>query len=172
MMVVGVLGFLGVSGLFLWEPTILANRWLEKRTRTEFQKRPTLLVRPDDPEAVFVEVVPKLNWGRMSLETASDIGFLRLDRTRREILFEGDKECYRIPAMALTSCDVEVFVEGQGTAAASKVFFLVLRSQRAGNLWEAPIRRRGDTGIFKSGKRRRWAESTRQAVLEMRGQTA
>jgi len=168
MLVVGGLGFLGVAGLFLWEPTLFANRWLENRTRAEFLRRPTLLVRPDDPEAVFVEVVPKLNWGKMSLETAADIGFLRLDRSRHEIHFEGDKECYQIPVNALASCDVEFFVEGRGTAAATKLYFLVLRAPLTGRTWEAPIRRRGETGIFRGRNRRKWAESTAHVIEEMR----
>jgi hypothetical protein len=64
---------------------------------------------------------------------------------------------------------VDFFVEGQGTAGATKLYYLVLRSLHDGRTWEAPIRKRGRTGIFQGGTRRKWAESMRQAILEMRG---
>ena len=41
------------------------------------------------------------------LETASDVGFLRLDSARGLLLFEGDKERYWVPAGAILSCEVE-----------------------------------------------------------------
>ena len=124
---------------------------------------------PENPDATFVEVVPKLNWGQMKLESASDVGFLLLDKQRREILFEGDKECYRIPAAALTSCEVEVHIVGQGTHGATRVFYVVLRGHHPGGLWEAPVRKRGDTGMFLSRKRQRWTDGLRREILEMRG---
>ena len=87
------------------------------------------LVKPGDSEALFVEIVPKLNWGKLSLETARDAGFLRVDKARREVLFEGDRERWRIPAAAITYCEMEFFVEGQGSHAARKVFYTVLRAR-------------------------------------------
>jgi hypothetical protein len=166
---VGGLVFFGVGATFFIDPSWLSNRYLRGVVRREFPRRGTHVVDPNDPEALFVEIVPKLNWGKVKLETASDVGFLRMDKERREILFEGDKEYWRIPASAVTSCEVEVFVEGQGSHAATKLYYTVLRAQHPDGFWEAPIRKRGNTGIFASGKRRRRAEELRRKILELRG---
>lgn len=155
----GGLLFLSSAVFFLVNPTYLGNRYLLKVVRREFARRTGCVVDPHDPEASFVEVVPKLNWGKMTLENASDVGFLRIDKSRREVLFEGDRERWRIPAAAIISCEVDFFVEGQGTHAATKVFYTVLRARRPGQFWEAPIRERSSgTGIFRSGRRRKAAE--------------
>ena len=168
----GGLVFLSVGATFFIDPSWLSNRYLRNLVRKEFARRPAHLVNPDDAAATFVEVVPKLNWGKMKLESASDVGFLLLDKTRRELLFEGDKECYRIPATAITSCKVEVFVEGKGSHAATRFFYVVLQAHHPGGFWEAPIRRRGGTGMFLSRKRKRWAEGLCREILQLRGEGA
>jgi hypothetical protein len=165
----GVATFFGIGATFFIDPSWLSNRYLLQRVKKEFARRGTHIVEPNDPSAMFVEVVPKLNWGKMNLESASDIGFLRLDKERREILFEGDKEYWRIPAAAITSCEIEMFVEGQGSHAATKLFYTVLRARHPGGFWEAPVRQRGGIGMMGAGKRRRWAEGLRRDILEMRG---
>jgi len=168
LLVVGGLAFFGVGATFLIDPTWLSHRYLLRVVKREFQQRGAHAVDPNDPEAVFVEVVPKLNWGKMKLESASDVGFLRLNKERREILFEGDKECWRIPAGAVTSCEVETFVEGQGSHAATTLFYAVLQAKHPAGFWEAPLRKRGSTGKFASRKRRVWAEGLRRDILDMR----
>jgi hypothetical protein len=66
-------------------------------------------VDPDGPEAIFVEMVPRRHWARANrmLETAGDLGFLRIDAGRGLLLFEGDRERYQIPAGAILGCEVE-----------------------------------------------------------------
>ena len=159
--------FLVVAVVSLMNPSFLGSRYLLKRVKAEFARRPGVLVPPDDPEALFVEIVPKLNWGKLSLETASDVGLLRLDRSRREILFEGDKQRWRIPVAALTYCEVEFFVEGKGTHAARKIYYTVLRAAHPNQFWEAPIRERAGTGLFQSGRRKKSAEKLCCAIREM-----
>jgi hypothetical protein len=168
----GGLIFLGVGATFFIDPSWLSNRYLRNRVKREFGRRPAHLVDPNNPSAMFVEVVPKLNWGKMKLESASDVGFLLVDKARRELLFEGDKECYRIPAAAVTSCEIEVYVEGKGSHAATSFYYLVLQAHHPDGFWEAPIRRRGGTGMFLSRKRKRWTESLRREILELRRETA
>ncbi len=80
----------------LRSPNIFGEWYFKKRAMSEIRSRPNWIVDPDDPDAIFVQIVPRCNWGRVMLETASDVGFLKLDENRREILFEGDKERYRI----------------------------------------------------------------------------
>jgi hypothetical protein len=166
---VGGLFFLGTAVFFLVNPTYLGNRYLLKVVKREFARRTGCVVEPDDPEALFVEVVPKLNWGKVSLESASDVGFLRVDTARHEVLFEGDKERWRIPAAAIVSCDTEFFVEGQGTHGATKIFYAVLRARHPGQFWEAPIRERTGTGIFRSGQRKKAAERLCASIRGLQG---
>jgi hypothetical protein len=169
LLTLGGLTFAGTALFFLINPTYLGNRFILRKVREEFSRRPKCLVDPNDPDALFVEIVPKLNWGRMTLETASDLGFLKLDPRRKEILFEGDKERFRIPAEAITYCAVEFFIEGQGSHAATKIYFVVLRANRPNDFWEAPIRERLGGGKFRSRLRKKSAERLLQSINDMRG---
>ena len=169
MLTAGGIFFLGTAAFFLVNPTYLANRYLRKVVRREFARRSHHRVEPDDPDALFVEIVPKLNWGKMMWDNAQDVGFLRVDKARREVLFEGDKERWRIPAAAITFCEVEFFVEGQGTHGATKVFYVVLRARRPAEFWEAPIRERGGMGIFQSGQRKKSAIRLCEAIRAIQG---
>jgi hypothetical protein len=82
--------------------------YLFHKARTELLQRPDTIVDPNDPEAIFVEVIPRRNWGQLALQNAEDIGFLLLDTSKRQVLFEGDNKRYRIPARAVLSCEVEL----------------------------------------------------------------
>jgi hypothetical protein len=157
LLVLGGVLLLSSVTLFLINPSYLGNRYLLSVIHREFARRSKCLVEVNDPEALFVEIVPKLNWGKMALDTASDVGFLRVDRGRKEVLFEGDNQRCRIPAAAITYCEVEYFVEGQGTHAARKIYYVVLRAEHPSEFWEAPIRERGGTGMFRSGRRKKAA---------------
>jgi hypothetical protein len=164
----GVL-FFATAAFFFVNPTWLGNRYLLKTVQREFARRAGCLVDLHDPDALFVEIVPKLNWGKLGWENARDVGFLRVDKARREILFEGDQERWRIPAAAITHCDVEFFVEGQGTHAATKIFYVVLRARHPSEFWEAPIRERTGMGLFRSGQRKKSAIRLCEAIRAIQG---
>lgn len=166
---VGGILFLGTAIFFLANPTYFGNRFLLKVVKREFGRRAKRLVESEDPDALFVEIVPKLTWGKLGLENAREIGYLRVDESKRQILFEGDRERWRIPAAAITSCGVEFFVEGQGTHAAMKIFYVVLRVRHATEFWEAPIRERGGAGKFRSGQRQRSANRLYEAIHRIQG---
>ena len=57
-----------------------------------FGLRPRPAVPLNSPGLFFVDIVPRINWGKPLMETPSDIGFLELDKARRELVFEGDHE--------------------------------------------------------------------------------
>jgi len=122
-----------------------ANRMLKQKLKRELANRPSPLVDPNDPSALFVEIVPKANWGRTMLDNASDIGLLIVDRGRREVRFEGDKERYRIPAAALMSCEVESYTFGK-----AQLYFVVLNGRQRDGVWEAPFRERRGAGRARS----------------------
>ncbi len=160
--------FAGGCLFFLMNPTYFSSRFLLRRAREEFGRRPKCLVDPNDPDALFVEIVPKLNWGKLMFETASDVGFIKVDQGRREILFEGDKERFRLPADAITYCGVEFFVEGQGSHAATKIYYVVIRANRPNDFWEVPIRERLGAGKFRSRRRKKSAERMLQSIQNLR----
>ena len=168
LLVLGGALFLGVASFFFINPNYFGNRYVRKLARREFSRRPGCVVDANDPDALFVEIVPKLNWGKLMLETAQDVGFLVLDRGRRQVLFEGDKERCRIPAAAITQCEVEEFVEGKGTAAATRVYYVVLRAAHPTRFWEAPIRQRTGMGKCQSRRRKKAAQQLCGAINEMR----
>jgi hypothetical protein len=159
--------FLADMVMLFTAPDFFRYRYLLRRIRREFSRRPNHLVSPGDPEAHFVEIVPRANWGSLKLEVASDLGFLRVDSSRREVLFEGDNEYYRIPPAAITSCEVERFVTGQGTHAATVLYRVVLQINTPAGSVEKPISRRGTRGMFMSKKRERWARELARRINGM-----
>jgi hypothetical protein len=141
------------------------NRMLRNAFRSELARRSSLFVEPTDPDAVFIEIVPKLNWGKMMLDNASDIGLFVVDKSRKELRFEGDKERWRIPAASITGCQIEYFVHGQG-AGAQKLYYVVLRATRKEGFWEAPIRERRGSGLL-SSKRKKAAKQLAAKIEEI-----
>jgi hypothetical protein len=162
----GVLVLTAITGM-LFDSSFGANRRLRKKFKSELARRTGVLVQPDDPDALFVEIVPKLNWGKTMLDNASDIGLLLVDKGRREIRFEGDKERWRVPGASISGNDVECYTHGQG-AGATKYYYVVLRATRREGFWEAPVRERRGAGLL-SSKRKKLADQLAAAVQEVRG---
>ena len=104
------------------------------------------------------------------METASDVGYLRVNQSRKEICFEGDQERWRIPGAAITYCELEFFVEGQGTAGARKIFYTVVRVRHSHRFWEAPIRERGASGLFSFRRRKQSAARLCAMIREIKGE--
>lgn len=167
----GVALFFGNLVMILTAPDYFATRYISRLVRREFARRPNHLVDPKDPTARLVQIIPRANWGKLKLEDAGDIGFLRVDKERGEVLFEGDKEYYRISAAAITSCEVERFVAGEGTHGATTFYRLVLQANVPAGFWEAPIAPRGGAGKFRAKKREKWAREMRQAIQEIMQKT-
>jgi RsiW-degrading membrane proteinase PrsW (M82 family) len=81
-----------------------------------------IFVSPSDPDKILVEIFSGSDWGRMKLESATDLGFLKLDKEKREILYEGDRIRFRIPVESILSCDMQS-VKG----ASALVKYIVIR---------------------------------------------
>src|SRR5439155_10658453 len=97
------------------------------------------VVDPNHPDAILAEVIPRRNWGQLMLENADDQGFLLVDAERRQLLFEGDKQRYRIPADAILSCDVEAMNKGSENDSRSVPVALVVVSFRDDRLGEREV---------------------------------
>ena len=141
----------------------LVARIRQRLLAAAIRQRPGALVQPDDPDAVHVGIVPRENWGRVKLEDSSDIGLLKIDPGRRELLFEGVRQRWRIPGDSIESCALEEYTIGPPNANRNNVFLIaVLRVTRDGSIWEAPLRPMQDTLLSPT------AEAKRQRCRELR----
>jgi hypothetical protein len=153
---VGVgLGFFPVAIVpFLRNPFCLSAAYLRRRAVREVARRPEAMVDPGSTDAMFVEIVPRKNWGKVMVESASDVGFLRVDENRREILFEGDKDRYRIPVEAIVSCEREAGI-APAMLAFVRMHAAVLRVRQSGDTWmEIPLVPRGGIGLLGGNRQR------------------
>jgi hypothetical protein len=144
--------------------------------REAIQRRGNRIVDPDEPEAIFVEVVPRAKWPFCH---ADDIGFLRLDRRGRQLLFEGLRQRYRIPIDALTYCALEPIIHYDGELNwLYPVYVTVIRvslspspSDASVPPWEAPLLVQ-PVDFQRNGRRHRYrraAELRDQIVDAMNG---
>jgi hypothetical protein len=164
---IGVGGVLWVTGGYmqLRNGTYVANRYLKSLTRRVIRARPDSLIDSEDPEAIFVEIVPRKNWGRMMIETASDVGLFKVDESRGELRFEGDRETYRVPGQAILWSEIEeVNFGGNIPGFSITIFPTVVVAETASGQWEAPVVFRGDFGSLGAGKRRRRAMELRDKI--------
>jgi hypothetical protein len=82
--------------------------YLFRKAQRVVLERADAIVDVHDPDAIFVEVIPRRNWGQVALQTAEDVGFLRLDFQQHEMLIEGDNKRYQAPRGAVVACSVEL----------------------------------------------------------------
>lgn len=167
LMVIGGAWFCVSLAIAFIDSSFLGNRYVRNALRRELERRTSPMVDLNDPDALFVECVPKMNWGKLMLDNASDLGLMVVDQQKREIRFEGDKERWRIPASAITYCEFEVFVQQQGHAK-TRIYYAVVRANHRGGFWEAPLRPRGKLGLF-SGRRKKAARQLFEAIQKIRG---
>jgi hypothetical protein len=138
--VIAVAGLVAALAFTVQYGDFIPSRIQQRLLAAAVRQRPGALVQPDDPDVLYVGVVPRENWGRVMLETSTDIGLLKIDARRRELLFEGDKQRWRIPADSIESCELEEYLIGVPDPNERNVFVLaVLRVRRDGGTWEAPL---------------------------------
>lgn len=141
-------GVCGVGGLLCAVLSVIAlicyqqllpSRFMRSVARRAFSLRNQPLVKADDPEAVFLDIVPRSNWGQTMMEPADDVGFWRIDRAARELHFEGDKKRYRIPFDAVMSCEVEAIRMQSDDWGTSLYYATVLMVDTPNGLREIPL---------------------------------
>jgi hypothetical protein len=120
--------------------------------------RPDAWVDPRDSDEVFMQAAPRERSGKLTLETAADGEFAKLDAWRREFLFEGDRERYRIPGQAITGCRVEKVVFGPAGKIETCGFLSVICAQRPQDAIEIVIGQRAGLMHRTAPTRRQWAE--------------
>ncbi|HEX4071563.1 MAG TPA: HEAT repeat domain-containing protein, partial [Planctomycetaceae bacterium] len=142
------------------------DRYLRRVARREISPRPNRLGDPRDPEAAFVEIVPRESWNRGLQQTPADIGFLWIDSARREVLFEGDRERIRIPAGCMLTCRgfkvpirVHPFV--------FQKFFFVVSCVHPAELIELSFAHRDGLGVLGAKQRQRRAVASCERIRSL-----
>lgn len=162
----GLGGLVALSSMYvaLRNQSWLANQYLRRVARNRITNRPDRIVDPDDPHAIFMEVVPRENWNGMMLETATDVGYLLVEERHREVLFEGDRERIRIPVSAIRHCVVESTVFGEGTI---RYFFTIIVFESDKGFREWPVAFRGDCGTLGTATREVRSRALMDRILAM-----
>ena len=93
-----------------------------------FALRPDALVQARD-DHTFIGITPRENWTVIKLDTASDVGLLKIDRDRRTIYIEGDHHRYTIPAASLLDCEAECFYHPLDKATQHWLIRLVVQTE-------------------------------------------
>jgi hypothetical protein len=141
-LVAGFAMLISTAVYFSYFGDFLPSLYLMGICRKEFDGRVDCWFDHRDVDAIAIQVVPRQNWSRLMLENASDVGYLKIDSAQRELVFEGDKERYRIPANSITYCRVEYFA-APGDQTGKQLFYLVvIRAQTTKGPWETAIAHR------------------------------
>ncbi len=165
----------GFGVVVCWKNVDFFNFRLGYRvTRAAIQFRSSAVVDPDDPDALYVEIVPREHWSGLIPDLTSDAGFLKVDTRSRELLFEGARERYRIPGEALASCQLEPINPQAGRFG---IYVAVIRTRDPEALadaetgepglwqWEAPLLPRPVRfGRYGGAQRRRLADGLRDRI--------
>lgn len=163
-LVTAVSAFLGLRN-----PGSIPNRLLERRTRSLLGQRVERFFKVDDPAAVVVEVVPRAHWGKVMLETATDVGLLKIDPARKAVLFEGDRERWNIPAAAISHVTAEPATAGAGTAGEIRYYMTVIVAQTAEGLREFSFARRSTALSPPKDHREQAARKLEQEIRSLQG---
>ncbi len=141
----------------LFFPTYFTSRYMLWQTRNAFEYRPSPAVDLKNPDLFFVDIVPRINWGKQMMENATDIGFLELNAAKRELIFEGDRERYWMPAESILEIKHEFWGESVQHALQSTPnlnHLVVVRAMTADGPWETWFSRRQNTFKMRTANRR------------------
>ncbi|MCA9255895.1 MAG: hypothetical protein KDA33_09670, partial [Phycisphaerales bacterium] len=90
------------------------DRFYRRKAAEVVQRRRGGVAEPGGENVFFVEIVSTENWNKLSLETATDFGFLKCDVARRMVLFEGDRRRIVAPIAALRRLDLVTLKNAKG----------------------------------------------------------
>jgi hypothetical protein len=103
-------------------PARCCLRWLRER----IDRRPDAIVKSDDADAYFVQMIPRVNWTDAMGENAADVGLLVVDRRRDELRYEGDIERWTVPAESIRSFDLHSFKSSGPRGTINEIAVVVL----------------------------------------------
>jgi hypothetical protein len=163
----GILTALVSGYATLRNPSLWGNRYLRRRVCAELDLRLDRLVNPSDAGTVLVEVVPRANWGAMMLETATDVGFLQIDPRGRQVLFEGDKERWRVPAASILKVTAEPATAAQGSIGEVPYYMCVIFANTPTGVRELSFGSRATGWRLPKDHRERAARDFQRRILEL-----
>ena len=164
---VGV-GFLLLVAYVIFETYFISHyparcylRWLRER----IDRRADAVVKADDTDAFFVQIIPRENWTVTMGENASDLGLLRVDPARRELRYEGDVERWVVPAESIISFKLRTFSPPGGIPAMYGYWVVELRVELDDGLWDTPLAAQPiHFERWSPAKRKRGAELLRRCI--------
>ena len=115
----------------------LASNFQLRVARTAFQRRTGCVVNPGDPNARFVEILPRSSFAKWG--PAADIGFLAIDVAHRQLRLEGDAKRYVMPAESIVSCEVEAVRLESDQWGTDQYFVVVLTVNTENGVRELPL---------------------------------
>ncbi len=146
--------------------------YLRGTIRNEIEMRPNAVLDARDDDLWYVDVIPRINWGKAMVKEFSDTGFLKVDDRSRCVLFEGDQERWKIPAASLISAAPESYRPANAPADqdGGEVFWVaVVRANVDGEVWEAPLSKcHTEFAPKTSAVRQRNAEALCEAIRGLR----
>ncbi len=156
-----------VSFYFLLRYGSLPSDWyLRHVARREIWARPHRLGERHDPQAAFVEIVPREAWHRGMQQKPADVGFLWIDAARREVLFEGDRERIRIPAAGIS--DMPRFkVPIRVNPLVFQKFFFVISCVRSTDLIELSFAHRDGLAVLGAASRQQRAVASCERIRSL-----
>jgi hypothetical protein len=165
---------LGAAGIFwgiylgLFCLAVPENRWIERRLRQEIGQRAEKLVDPQDPESIYVSLIPRESFAKIQWTMSSDLLLLKVDKNRRRLLMEGDSDRYCIPAGAISVCEPQCFFHPLDQQRRNQLWMvrLMIRVKQG---WQELLLSVGNTrwSPMTNARRRHIAEDTCQRITEL-----
>lgn len=105
--------------------------------RKKMRVRPEAIFDTSEEDLVTVELFDRESWTKVTA-MAKDFGFLKIDRSRKQLRFEGNKNRWTLPLSALKTCRIEEsIVSTEANNEAERRYYVVLSAdQPDGELWE------------------------------------
>lgn len=109
-----------------------------KMARGRMQLRANSPFAGTEDDLVTVELFDRESWTATICKSA-DFGFLRIDRSQRQLIFEGDKNRWNLPFGGIAGCRIEESIVGsEGNENAERRYYVVLETENveSGGPWE------------------------------------
>ncbi|MCJ8329941.1 MAG: hypothetical protein MJH11_08155 [Lentisphaeria bacterium] len=144
-----VFGGLAIGVAIMTVPTALIEWMRRAKMRELVLKRSPYLLDPTSPDIFYVNQTPRERWANISLDNIRDFGFLKVDQNRKEIVYEGEKERFIIPASALISWDLQ-----NSSLNDTDIVFIALRAKHPEeDFWERSFKPFNIIGLEKNPKK-------------------
>ncbi|MCC6510196.1 MAG: hypothetical protein IT423_13910 [Pirellulaceae bacterium] len=95
--------------IHVFGPSGITDVWVGRRVRKTLAQRTDALVPADDPDSLFVSIMPNFPGDELVAASLPDLALMKFDRQHQAILFEGDRDRYHIPFASVVECQPRQF---------------------------------------------------------------